>query len=51
MQAKFTLNNGDPALNIDIPIDPEVDNTNSSLFVKKLLQIKLLKLVNLKNIR
>lgn len=32
---QFTLNNGDPALNIDIPIDPEVANTSSSLFVKK----------------
>ncbi|WP_374974053.1 SdrD B-like domain-containing protein [Acinetobacter venetianus] len=32
---QFTLNNGDPALNIDIPIDPEVASTNSSLFVKK----------------
>lgn len=32
---QFTLNNGDPALNIDIPIDPELANTNSSLFVKK----------------
>lgn len=37
---QFTLNNGDPALNIDIPIDPEVDNTNSSLFVKKVASNK-----------
>lgn len=32
---QFTLNDGDPALNIDIPIDPKVSTTNSSLFVKK----------------
>nr|WP_040332298.1 SdrD B-like domain-containing protein [Acinetobacter nectaris] len=32
---QFTLNNGDPALNIDIPIDPVVSNISSSLFVKK----------------
>lgn len=32
---QFTLNNGDPALNIDIPIDPEAANSSSSLFVKK----------------
>ena len=32
---QFTLNNGDPALNIDIPIDPEAPNSSSSLFVKK----------------
>lgn len=32
---QFTLNNGDPALNIDIPIDPEAPNSGSSLFVKK----------------
>lgn len=37
---QFTLNNGDPALNIDIPIDPESSNTNSSLFVKKAVSNK-----------
>ncbi|MBF7684260.1 DUF11 domain-containing protein [Acinetobacter sp. B10A] len=32
---QFTLNEGDPALNVDIPIDPKISITNSSLFVKK----------------
>ncbi|MBF7687390.1 DUF11 domain-containing protein [Acinetobacter sp. EC24] len=37
---QFTLNNGDPALNIDIPIDPAATTTNSSLFVKKVASSK-----------
>ena len=32
---KFTLNNGDPALNIDIPIDPDLTVPTSPLFVQK----------------
>lgn len=32
---QFTLNHGDPALNIDIPIDPALSAANASLFVKK----------------
>ncbi|MEG2129090.1 MAG: SdrD B-like domain-containing protein [Acinetobacter sp.] len=37
---QFTLNNGDPALNIDIPIDPETPAISSSLFVKKVASTK-----------
>jgi len=37
---QFTLNNGDPALNIDIPIDPETPAISSSLFVKKVASNK-----------
>ncbi|MFM6957307.1 MAG: SdrD B-like domain-containing protein, partial [Acinetobacter sp.] len=37
---QFTLNNGDPALNIDIPIDPETPVVSSSLFVKKAVSNK-----------
>lgn len=32
---QFTLKEGDPVLNIDIPIDPQITDTQSSLFVKK----------------
>ncbi|WP_425283445.1 SdrD B-like domain-containing protein [Acinetobacter boissieri] len=37
---QFTLNSGDPALNIDIPIDPVISSTNSALFVKKAVSSK-----------
>lgn len=31
----FALNNGDPALNVDIPVDPVLSTPTSPLFVKK----------------